>query len=171
MNDMTLLFEPFAPLFGPSRDMDRLFAPSGTVTRSFLPAADVVVTDDDVTVTMDVPGLKADDISIELEGDALTVRGERTFPHTTGKDDEGRAWQRLERGYGKFERVLRVPKGLDPDAITASMVDGVLTVRIPMPEARKPRRIEIATGDAQPALEQSPSQADDQQRELAGAAA
>ena len=168
---MTLLFEPFAPLFEPSRGMDRLFAPSGTAIRSFVPTADVVVTDDDVTVTMDVPGLKADDLSIELEGDVLTVRGERTSPHTTGKDDEGRVWQRLERGFGEFERVLRVPKGLDPDAITASMADGVLTLHIPMPEARKPKRIEIATGDAQPALEQTPSEEPSEERELAGTAA
>jgi HSP20 family protein len=163
--DMTL----FTPLFDTWRDMDRLFATSGTMTRSFVPAADVVVTDDDVTVTMDVPGLKADDIAIELEGDTLTVRGERTSPYATGKDDEGRVLRRLERGFGKFERVLRVPKGLDPDAITASIADGVLTVHIPMPETRKPRRIEIATGDTQPALEQSP--VDDQQVELAAAAA
>jgi HSP20 family molecular chaperone IbpA len=63
---MTLLFEPFAPLFELSRQV------AGDGVRSFVPAADVVVTDDDVTVVMDVPGLKADDVTIELREDVLT---------------------------------------------------------------------------------------------------
>jgi HSP20 family protein len=49
--------------------------------------------------------------------------------------------------------VLRVPEGLDPDTISATVADGILTIHIPMPEARKPRRIEIANGVTQPALE------------------
>ena len=84
---MTLFYEPFAPLFELSRRADRLLSPSGGAVRSFVPAADVVVTDDEVTVTMDVPGLKEDDISIELEGDSLAVRGERAMP---GCDRHGR---------------------------------------------------------------------------------
>ena len=153
--DAMTLFEPFAPLFELSRDMDRLLAPSGTALRAFVPAADVVVTDDNVTVTMDVPGLKAEDLAIELEGDVLTVRGKRALPEVGGTEQR-RVWQRLERGFGEFERVLRVPRGLDPDAVSASIADGVLTLNIPMPEARKPRRIEIAAG-TQPALEQGSS--------------
>ena len=73
-------------------------------------------------------------------------------------------------GFGKFERVLRVPGGLDPDAITASMANGVLTLHIPVPEARKPRRIEIATGGAQSALELGTTDSADEAREPAGAA-
>jgi HSP20 family protein len=168
---MTLLFEPFTSLFELPREVDRLLATNGTAIRSFVPAADVVVTDDVVNVTMDVPGVKVDDLTIELEDDLLTVRGERTLPYETGNYGDGRVWHRLERGFGKFERALRVPKGLDPDAITASMVDGVLTLHIPKPETRKRRRIEIASGGAQPALEQSASQTAGQERELAGTTA
>jgi HSP20 family protein len=134
------MFEPFAPLFDLSRD--RAFG--GEQMRSFVPAADVVLTDDDVTVVMDVPGLKADDIDIELREDVLTVRGERPVAQS-GEQDKRRVWQRLERGHGKFERVLRLPRGLDPEAITASLTDGVLTLHIAKPESRKPRRIEITT--------------------------
>ena len=136
---MTLLLEPFAPLFELSRQV------AGDGKRSFIPAADVVVTDDDVTVVMDVPGVTVDDVTIELREDMLTVRGERPVPSQA--ETEGRkVRQWLERGFGSFERVLRLPTGLDPDAITASMSDGVLTLHIPKPEPRKPRRIEIATG-------------------------
>jgi len=176
MDDMTMLFEPFAPLFGVSREADRHVAPSGTALRSFVPAADVVATEDDTTVVMDLPGLTAEDLEIELVDDVLTVRGERVLPYAA--DEQGRAWQRLERGFGTFERVLRVPKGLEEDSIQASMADGVLTLHIAKPEARKPRRIAINAGAEQPALEQEQPAGEVEQeesareeRETAGAAA
>lgn len=157
---MTLYLEPFAPLFELTRQM------AGNETRSFLPAADVVVTDEDVTVLMDLPGLKADDVSIELREDMLTVRGERPLPYQAETEDKGRqVWQRVERDFGKFERVLRLPTGLDPDAITASMSDGVLTLHIAKPQERKPRRIEIASGQKTETIEGTATE----QRELAGA--
>jgi HSP20 family protein len=174
MDEMKLLFEPFAPLFELSRELDRYLAPNGTLLRSFMPPADVRVTDNEVTVTMDVPGLTADDVSIELDGNALTVSGERTFPEPAEGDGDRRAWQRLERRAGKFERVLRVPEGLDPDAISATISDGVLTIHIPMPEARKPRRIEIASGTTQPALSETTGTTgttDSKEPELAATAA
>ena len=87
---MPFLFEPFAPLVELSRDMNRALAGNGAVVRSFVPAADVIVTQDEVTVTMDVPGLKVDDLSIELQGDTLTVRGERPFPYAGARMTAGR---------------------------------------------------------------------------------
>lgn len=147
---MTMFFEPFAPLFEFSRQMDRLLPSTATATRAFVPAADIVATEDDITVTLDVPGFKMDDLDLELRDDVLTVRGERAVPYASGQD--GRVWHRLERGFGKFERTLRVPTGLDADGISASLVDGVLTIHIPMPASRKPRRIQIG-GREQGAIE------------------
>lgn len=159
---MTLLFpEPFAPLFGLSREVGRRGAP-GAALRSFVPAADVIATEDAVTVFMDVPGLTVDDVTIELQDDHLTVTGERAMP----ADGEDAVWQQVERGFGAFRRVLRVPHGLDPERISAAIADGVLTLRIPQPEAPKPRRIEIATGGDAEAMEAGPGA-----RELAGSAA
>ncbi len=143
---MTTLMEPVAPWL---RDLNRLFTSEGN---QFLPPADVLVTDDGVSVYMDVPGLKAEDLDIELENEVLTVRGERPNPYGDGDGDGGRGtWRRIERGFGRFERSLRVPRGLDPDAIDASLHDGVLNLRIPKPEALKPRRIQVKeeAGDAQ----------------------
>ena len=177
MDDMTLFFEPFAPLLGLSREADRHLAPGQAALQSFSPAADVVATEDDVTVTMDMPGLKAEDLEIELADDVLTVRGERAFPYANGQA-KGGVWQRLERGYGRFERVLRVPKGLEGDSIQASMADGVLTLYIPMPQSRKPRRIAINTAGEQPVIEHDDAAASEEHdaatgedRELAGATA
>jgi HSP20 family protein len=149
---MAMVLEPITPFL---RDLNRYFG-SGATAGAFLPAADVLVSDEDVTVHLDVPGVSRDNLEIELENDVLTVRGERPYPYE--REDGGRAWQRIERGFGRFERDLRVPKGLDPDKVEASLVDGVLTLRIPKPEPLKPRRIEIRGGEARE-LEGAPSDA------------
>ena len=134
----------------PMLEFDRLFnrlGPNGGLRSAFVPAADVLVTEKEVTVHMDVPGLTAEALEIELENDVLTVRGERTYPYAAGGEQQ--AWQRIERGFGRFERSLRVPHGLDPEGVAAELADGVLTIRIPKPEALKPRRVEIkAAGEA-----------------------
>lgn len=87
----------------------------------------------------------------------LTIRGERAYPYQTGEDG-ARIWTRLERGFGKFERTLQVPKGLDADEITASIDNGVLTLSLPKPEESEPRRIEISTGEAHRSLAEGDSE-------------
>jgi HSP20 family protein len=118
-----------------------------TMLRTFSPAADVVASEDEVTLTMDVPGMKRDDLEVELFDGTLRIRGERRYPYAS--DHGGRRIQRLGRGFGRFERMFQVPKGLDPGALSASIEDGVLTLRIPMPESHKPHRIEVRSADAQ----------------------
>jgi HSP20 family protein len=140
---MTLFNSPF--------DLPRDGMFFGTrAARAFAPPADVIVSKEAVTVAMDVPGLNADSLEIELTGEILTVRGERPYPQLNRATTQ---WYGMERGYGKFQRILQVPKGLDPDTVTASIADGVLTIRVPLPEARKPRRIQISNGYQQPAIE------------------
>ena len=140
---MTTLLEPML-------EFDRLFnrmLSNGGLRSAFVPPADVVVTQDEVIVHMDMPGLTADNLEIELENDVLTVRGERTYPYAAAGEQQ--AWQRVERAFGRFERSLRVPQGLDPEAVAAELVDGVLTIRIPKPQTLKPHRVEIkASGEA-----------------------
>jgi HSP20 family protein len=133
---MTTLVEPFPPWV---REMNRFLVGERSIS-SFRPPADVLVDDGGVTVYMDVPGVAQDQLDIELENDALTVRGDRPYPYGT---DSGRETRRIERSFGRFERSLRVPRRLDPGAIEASLVGGVLTLRIPKPESLKSHRIEI----------------------------
>jgi HSP20 family protein len=139
---MTMLTEQYAPWL---RDLNRLFTSEGAVA-GFIPPADVIVGDDGVMVYMDVPGLNADSVEIELENDVLTVRGERRFPYA---EDGGRSVRRIERRFGRFERSLRVPRGLDPDAVQAELADGVLMLRIPKPESQKPHRVPVRPGTSQ----------------------
>jgi HSP20 family protein len=140
---MTMITEPVAPWL---RDLNRLFTGEGTAA-GFVPPADVVVHDDGVAVYMDVPGLSADSLEIEIENDVLTVRGERRPPAEV--ENAENSIRRIERRFGRFERTLRVPRGLNPDAIDATLANGVLTLRIPKPESAKPHRVEIKAGDSQ----------------------
>ena len=135
---MTALVETTTPWL---RDINR-FIDRETGVGRFVPPADVLVDDDGVTVHMDVPGVRRDRLDVELLNDTVTVRGERTYPY----EDDGSV-KRVERGFGAFERTLRVMDELDPDRIDATMQDGVLTLRLPKSEARKPRRIEVQAGE------------------------
>jgi HSP20 family protein len=153
----TTMVEPFAPWL---REFNQILhnQQHGTVN-AFIPPADVLIDDDGVTVYMDVPGLRSENLEIELENDVLTVRGERAFPYA--REDGSGPVRRIERGFGRFERTLRVPAGLDPEKVEASLADGVLTLRIPKPATLRPRRIEIRAhenGQHHDGSEQQPGQ-------------
>jgi HSP20 family protein len=135
---MTALVEPAMPWL---RDINR-FVDRETRAGSFVPPADVLADDNGVTVHMDVPGVPRDRLDVELVNDIVTVRGERPYPY--GDDD---SVKRAERGFGAFERTLRVMDDLDPDRIDATLQDGVMTLRLPKSETRKPRRIEVQIGE------------------------
>jgi HSP20 family protein len=110
---------------------------------TFLPAADVAVSEGDLLLTIDLPGLTTDDLELELVDDYLFVRGERKRPQLS----DGTFWARTERGFGRFERRIQLPKGVDADKITASMDNGVLSLIVPKPERLKPRTIAIGSGE------------------------
>jgi HSP20 family protein len=110
----------------------------------FMPPADVLVDDEGVSVYIDVPGIRGEDLDIELENDILSIRGDRPFPY---EDRGDAAIRRIERGFGRFERTLRVPQGLNPDDVQAALSNGVLELRIPKPESLKPHRIPIQASE------------------------
>jgi HSP20 family protein len=142
--------------------MNRLFntafdAPTtpgnGAAMRRWVPAMDLLETTDHFVLRADLPGLTQDDVKIELEDSTLTVSGERKSEH----EDKQEGYYRVERAFGSFSRSLTLPKGIDADAVTASFDNGVLEIRVPKPEERKPRRISIAVGDQPAAIEGSES--------------
>jgi HSP20 family protein len=142
---MTLLMKP-EPF---SSDLNRLFNTlfDDQRTQRWVPAMDLVEADDHFLLKADLPGLGEEDVSIELRDNALTIAGERKSEF----ESRERGWYRVERATGRFSRSLSLPEGIDPDAVTASFDKGVLEVRIPKPEAKKPRRIAInanGTGSA-----------------------
>jgi len=109
---------------------------------AFLPPADITVGEHDLVLTMDVPGLTADDLEIQLVDGQLSVRGERRPAEVAA----GTRWARRERAFGRFERRLKLPDGADPDLITATVDNGVLSLIVPKPERLQPRTISIDSG-------------------------
>ncbi len=99
---------------------------------------DVTRRGDQLTVRFDVPGVRADDLSLSLENHVLTVTAER---HASYGDDEKVLVQ--ERFDGSMTRRIRVPDWVDGERVTAEHADGVLTIVLPVAEQAKPRRIEI----------------------------
>ena len=154
-------WEPVRELHTIQQEMNRLFntffdapATGGGGTggaRRWVPAMDLVETDEHFVLRADLPGLDEGDVSIEVNDNVLTLSGERKYEHEAKKD----GYYRLERGSGQFSRSLTLPEGVDLDAITASFEKGVLEVRVPKPEERKPRRVQIGVGGEQPAIEGS----------------
>jgi HSP20 family protein len=154
---MTIVrWEPLRELGSLQNEMNRLFntvfdppAPaSGGTMRRWMPAMDLVETDEHFVLRGDLPGMSEEDIKIEFEDGTLTVSGERKAEHESGNE----GYYRVERAFGSFSRSLTLPQGIDPEAVTANFDRGVLEVRIPKPEQRKPRRIEIA-GSGQQTIE------------------
>jgi HSP20 family protein len=136
---MALLMKP-EPF---SREIDRVFDAFFGQTetgRRWVPAVDLVEAEDHFVLKADLPGLTESDVNIEVQDGTLTISGERKAEHE--RDERG--WYRIERSFGSFSRSLTLPDGVDADRIAASFEHGVLEVRIPKPEERKPRRIEIS---------------------------
>src|SRR4051794_25347218 len=154
---MTIVrWEPMRELSSLQSEMNRLFntvfdAPTANGgMRRWVPAMDLVETKDDFVLRADLPGVKQEDVKLEIEDAVLTISGERKAETEAG----GEGFYRLERAFGTFSRSLTLPKGIDADAVRARVADGVLEVHIPKPEAAKPKRIEISLGDQQAVIEQ-----------------
>jgi HSP20 family protein len=153
-------WEPVRELNSLQNEMNRLFstffdspAPTGNggALRRWIPAMDLVETEDHFVVRADLPGLDEGDIKVELEDNVLTISGERKAEHEQGKE----GYYRVERAFGQFARTLTLPEGVDADAVSAGFDKGVLEVRIPKPEQRKPRRVSIGVGGQKAAVEGS----------------
>jgi HSP20 family protein len=145
-----------------TRDVDRLFDAffgGERDSRRWVPQMDLIEAEDHFVLKADLPGLSEGDVSIEVQDGTLTISGERDAEHEAHE----RGWYRIERSFGSFSRSLTLPDGVDADGIQARFDRGVLEVRIPKPEERKPRRVEIKAGAGSnggaPAVEGSATEA------------
>src|SRR5690606_282197 len=127
------------------RQMDALFsgfrAPVGSrigTAGGYDVPCDVDETEDHFLFTMDIPGLKREDIQIDLSDNVLTVAGEKKYE--TDRKEDGQRF--VERRYGNFQRRFQLPASVKADAIEAAYEDGVLRIAVPKSEESKPRRIQ-----------------------------
>jgi HSP20 family protein len=140
-------WHPFTELMSLRQAMDRLFDDSFVRPAHALealgevaaPALDVYQTPGEIVVKAALPGIKPEDVSIDITGDTLTVKGESKAEQEVKRED----YLYQERRYGTFSRSVALPSGLKSDKAKATMEDGVLTFTIPKAEEVKPKAIKI----------------------------
>jgi HSP20 family protein len=103
------------------------------------PRLDLSETDAAVEVRLDVPGIKAEDVDIQISGNRLTVSGARKDE----REEKGRTWHRIERRFGQFCRSVMLPCPVKEDAAEAQYRDGVLTITVPKAEEAKAHKVKI----------------------------
>ncbi len=125
-------WDPFLQLTDLQNEMNRLFRrefPSiprteQAMTSEFMPAADIYEDEKMIKVKLDVPGINAKDLDIRVEGNILTVSGERKFE----KEEKKENFRRVERAYGSFTRSFTLPGSVDTDSIRANFENGILEI-------------------------------------------
>ena len=140
-------WSPFRELVSLQQEMNRLFEdmmtrrPEGAAAEAaiWVPAVDVSEREDAITVRLEVPGVKKEDIKISVTNNILTVKGEKRME----KDTTDESYHRVERVYGTFVRSLELPTTVAADQVKAAYGDGVLTITLPKSEEVRPKEIPI----------------------------
>lgn len=140
-------WDPFRDLNTLQDRMNRLFDDAGrtwrtdepSATTAWSPAVDIFETEGEIIVKAEVPGMERKDITLHLENNVLTLKGERRFEKET-KDEN---YHRIERSYGGFSRAFAIPATVDEEKIRAEYKDGVLKIVLPKKDQAKPKQIRI----------------------------
>lgn len=141
-------WDPFRDLNVLQERMNRIFEDAGrgwrgdepSSTTSWSPAVDIYETENEITVQAELPGVDRKDITLHLEKNVLTLKGERRFEKETKQEN----YHRIERAYGGFSRSFSIPAMVDEDKIRADYKDGILKIALPKKEQVKPKQIQIA---------------------------
>jgi HSP20 family protein len=116
-----------------------------TTATAWAPALDISERKDAYLVTVELPGVEADDLEITLEDGLLTIQGERQFSSESSEQQ----FHRVERRYGAFRRAITLPAQVQAEQIEASFDNGVLQIVVPKMEEAKPKRIQVRPGRAE----------------------
>ena len=148
MNTTRYESNPFEMLLRLQDDVNRALSPrEGTGSRRehvsqrvWSPSIDVLEDSEKIVIKADLPGIKQDEIDIELTGDTLTLKGERKF-----EDEERREnYVRVERQYGAFQRTFTIGVPVEADKVSASYRNGILELTVPKAEATRPKKVQIS---------------------------
>jgi len=117
--------------------------PSGLLEREgVVPAVDILEKDGNLVLKAELPGIEEKNIELKLDGNVLTLKGEKKFEEKAEKE----SYHRVERHYGAFTRSFTLPDSVDRDKIKADCRNGVLTIVIPQKAEMKPREIPVTAG-------------------------
>ncbi len=134
--------DPFAALLGLQRAMDGVTGSdwfgSRTSGSGAFPLVNVFNDGEDFVLVAELPGVKKEDLDIQVRGDTLRIQGKKAISY-----DEGASVHRRERSTGQFDRTLTLPAEVDATKVAAEYRDGVLTLRLPRAESAKPRTVTI----------------------------
>lgn len=119
-------------------EFQQALGPTTTPAGNWSPAVDVFETEAEWVFLIELPGLKQEDIRLHLDGDELTLAGDRPYA-----EPDGAKAHRIERTYGSFQRTFRLPPNTNHERIKASLKEGVLALRLPKVEAARSRSIQI----------------------------
>jgi HSP20 family protein len=136
---MLTRWDPFVDFARLSKDFFDAPLARENGTPRFMPVVDVFEEKDALVLTAEVPGLKADDVKVDVEKNVLTLSGERKLE---SKEDR-RGYKLVERKYGAFTRSFALPETVDGEKIEAALADGVLTIRVPKRPQSQPRKITV----------------------------
>ena len=112
---------------------------------AWIPPVDIVEEKERILLTAELPGFQEKDIDVQMEGNLLTLRGERK----SEVEKEGRTFHRVERSYGQFFRSFTLPNNVDRDRIKAKFANGLLEVELPKREEARPKQIKISDGSGE----------------------
>ncbi len=140
-------WDPFVEMAGLHQMADQLFGEffgrtpfKMAATESlWSPVVDVYETEESIRLVADLPGVKQEEIQVSIEGDTLTLKGERKRDAEVKEDQ----YYRVERSYGTFQRSITLPSVVDPHKVKATYRDGVLEILLPKKEEAKPKEIKI----------------------------
>ncbi len=145
-------WEPFREVESLQKEMNRLFdrlVPTDVgdgekMGLSFIPAAEITETPEAVQLKLEIPGMEAKDLNVEVTADSLTINGERKSEIKT--EEEG--FTRTEFRYGKFHRVIPLPVQVDNSNVTAEYKDGILNLTLPKAEEEKNKVVKVSISPA-----------------------
>jgi HSP20 family protein len=140
---MLSVWDPFADLNRFQREVEKNFFQGRNRPADFAPMVDVHEDEEALVLRADLPGVKREDIEIQVDANVLTLKGERKLE----QENEKRRYHRVERSYGSFVRQWQIPTNIDASKVDASFADGILTLKLPKKEEQKPRKIEIRGGN------------------------
>jgi HSP20 family protein len=141
-------WEPFGDMLSLREEIDDLFndffrrVPSEGVPREGLwyPAIDIEETQDAFKLSAELPGMKKDEIKISFSDGRLSIEGERKLE----KEEKDKTYHRIERSYGRFKRMVSIPREVQADKAIAAYEQGILTITLPKSEKAKPKEIGIS---------------------------
>ncbi len=140
-------YEPWGLLNQLQKELERAYDVEGgegsIATAEWAPAVDIKEDEDKFVIHADIPGVKPEEIDINMEGGVITIKGEKETEAKTEKE----GYKRVERTFGSFYRRFSLPDTADPDAISAKSKHGVLEITIPKREAVKPKKINVMSDE------------------------